>query len=104
MWVATWEAKLPAPRNSSGFIVATTMASGTSIAAPASAACAASAMRSGSGSVRRPIRVMPTPATQTLGIATILLGGGLRPDSEGDFVPLPTRGASLTARARAASP
>ena len=30
MWVATFEAKLPSPRNSSGFIVATTMASGCS--------------------------------------------------------------------------
>ena len=44
--VATFEAKLPSPRNSSGFMAATTMASGVSRPAAASAACAASAMRS----------------------------------------------------------
>ena len=64
-WVATLEAKLPSPRNSSGFMVATTMASGRSRPASASAVWAASAMRSCSGSLRLPILVMPAPATNT---------------------------------------
>src|SRR5918996_1605273 len=65
MWVATWEAKLPSPRNSSGFMVATTMASGDSRPASASAVRAASVMSAGSDSLRRPIRVIPAPATKT---------------------------------------
>jgi len=46
-------------------MVATTMASGRSRPASASAAWAASAMRSCSGSLRLPILVMPAPATKT---------------------------------------
>src|SRR5437667_252691 len=62
------EAKLPSPTNSSGFMVATVMKSGRSRPAAASAACAASAMRSPSGSLRRPTRVIPAPAIQTFGM------------------------------------
>src|SRR5438445_125655 len=62
------EAKLPSPTNSSGFMVATMMKSGRSRPAAASAACAASAMRSPSGSLRRPTRVIPAPAIQTFGM------------------------------------
>src|SRR5882724_856092 len=76
MWVATWEAKLPSPVNSSGFSVATTMASGRSRPASASAARAASAMSPGSGSLRRPIRVIAAPATLTRCTATIIHRNG----------------------------
>src|SRR5438045_422297 len=68
MYVATFEAKFPSPTNSSGFMVATTMKSGRSRPAAASAAWAASAMRSPSGSLRRPTRVIPAPAIQTFGM------------------------------------
>src|SRR5262245_40666672 len=83
MWVATLEAKFPSPRNSSGFIVATTMASGASTPASARAARAASAMSSGSGSLRRPIRVMPTPATNTRGMTPIIPRTGPAAESGG---------------------
>src|SRR5438105_1245059 len=63
-----FEAKFPSPTNSSGFMVATTMKSGRSRPAAASAAWAASAMRSPSGSLRRPTRVIPAPAIQTFGM------------------------------------
>jgi hypothetical protein len=56
------EAKFPSPMNSSGFITAMTRASGRSSAAAARAPRPASAMRSGSGSARRPTRVMAAPA------------------------------------------
>jgi hypothetical protein len=49
MCVATFEAKLASPRNSSGFIVVTTIASGRSRSASRSAACAAMAIKSCSG-------------------------------------------------------
>src|SRR5438105_5367563 len=63
-----FEAKFPSPTNSSGFMVATTMKSGRSRPAAASAAWAASAMRSPRGSLRRPTRVIPAPAIQTFGM------------------------------------
>src|SRR5438552_3819802 len=49
-------------------MVATTMKSGRSRPAAASAAWAASAMRSPRGSLRRPTRVIPAPAIQTFGM------------------------------------
>src|SRR5262249_23712018 len=76
--VATFEAKLPSPRNSSGFMVATTIASGTSMPAAESAACDASAIRDESDSLRRPMRVIAPPATKTSSMAATRVQAGAK--------------------------
>src|SRR6266478_5859486 len=100
------EAKLPSPTNSSGFMVATMMKSGRSRPAAASAACAASAMRSPSGSLRRPTRVIPAPAIQTFGM-DVAHPAGQRAKGQLRLEAPPTRGNGrrpLSPAARARGP